>query len=134
MARIVFIDDDEAVRSVMAATLVAGGHDTVLAASGREGLTAVRRERPDLVVCDVNMPDIDGHAVLEAIRADPNVSSTPFVFLTSLDAESDVDAGLLLGADAYVSKRLGRDGLLTTVNARLARRGPVLATEHNQTS
>jgi signal transduction histidine kinase len=122
MARIVYIDDEEALREVTAEILATAGHETVLAGSGREGIEAVRRERPDLVLCDVNMPGMGGYEVLQAIRADPRLSSTPFLFLTSLGAPDHVRAGMVSGADDYLMKPIGNDALLAAVEARLARR------------
>src|SRR6266700_1037805 len=98
MARIVFIDDEEAVRKVVAEILVDTGHEVILASNGLEGVDAVRRERPDLILCDVDMPGLDGYGVLEAIRRDARMSSTPFIFLTSLDDKRDVRAGMGSGA------------------------------------
>jgi two-component system sensor histidine kinase/response regulator len=122
VARIVYIDDEEALREVTAEILATAGHETVLAASGREGIEAVRRERPDLVLCDVNMPEMGGYSVLQAIRSDPRLSSTPFLFLTSLDAPDHVRAGMVSGADDYLTKPIGTEALLAAVEARLARR------------
>ena len=73
---------------------------------------------PDLVVCDINMPVLDGFGVLRAIREDPQLASMPFVFLTS---EAEVRAGMLSGADDYLIKPVGGDDLLAAIDARLAR-------------
>jgi len=101
VARIVYIDDEEALREIVAEILSAVGHEIVLAGTGLEGVEAVRRERPDLVLCDVNMAGLDGYGVLQAIRQDPRLSSIPFLFLTSLDAQGHVRAGMVVGADDY---------------------------------
>src|SRR5438876_4123166 len=122
MARIVYIDDEEALREVTAEILATGGHETVLASSGRAGIEAVRREQPDLVLCDVNMPGLGGYGVLQAIREDPRLSSIPFLFLTSLDAPDHVRTAMISGADDYLTKPIGREALLAAVAARLARR------------
>src|SRR5258706_5723111 len=122
MARIIYIDDEEALREVTAEILATAGHETILAASGREGIEAVRRERPDLVLCDVNMPGMGGYSVLEAIRADPRLSAMPFLFLTSLGTPDHVRTGMVSGADDYLMKPIGNDALLAAVEARLARR------------
>ena len=119
MARIVLIDDQDQLRAVLGEMLATAGHETVLAASGAEGLDAVRRERPDIVVCDINMPGLDGFGVLQAIRADPQLASLPFVFLTG---EAEVRAGMLSGADDYLMKPVSQPDLLAAIDARLARR------------
>lgn len=122
MARIVYIDDEEALREIVAEILSAVGHEIVLAGTGLEGVEAVRRERPDLVLCDVNMPGLDGYGVLQAIRQDPRLSSIPFLFLTSLDAQGHVRAGMVSGADDYLTKPIGAQELVCAIDARLERR------------
>ena len=94
MARIVLIDDEAALRGVMAEILANAGHETTLASGGNEGLDALRQQMPDVVLCDINMPGVDGFGVLKAVRADPQLAPLPFIFLTS---EADVRAGLRVG-------------------------------------
>ena len=97
MAQVLLIDDDEMVREVHAELLAAAGHQTMQAGSGVAGIEAIRAARPDLVLCDVSMPGMDGYAVLEAVRADPQISSTPFLFLTGLDTRHHFRAAMSLG-------------------------------------
>jgi two-component system, sensor histidine kinase and response regulator len=118
VARIVLIDDEEALRNVMGEILSAAGHQTVLAANGAEGLDLIRRAPPDVVVCDINMPTLDGFGVLRALRADPQLASLPFLFLTS---ESEIRAGMRSGADDYLMKPVSGDDLLAAIDVRLAR-------------
>lgn len=118
MARLVLIDDEAELRKVLGEILASAGHEVVLAANGAEGLAAVRRDRPDIVVCDINMPGMDGFGVLRAIRADPELASLPFLFLTS---ETEVRAGMRSGADDYLMKPVSGDELLAAIDARLAR-------------
>ena len=118
MARVLLIDDEADLRKVMGEILAGAGHETVLAANGAEGLDALRRDPPDVVVCDVNMPGLDGYGVLKAIRADPHLASLPFLFLTS---ETEVRAGMRSGADDYLMKPVSADDLLAAISARLAR-------------
>jgi two-component system sensor histidine kinase/response regulator len=122
MARIVLIDDEMALGEVCAEILDAEGHQTVLANTGLSGLAAVRRERPDLVICDVQMPGMDGYSVLKAVRGDPEIASTPFLFLTSLADRQDIRTGMSLGADDYLGKPIASAELVAAVEARLARR------------
>jgi two-component system sensor histidine kinase/response regulator len=118
LARIVLIDDEPDLRRVLGEILTSAGHDVVLAANGVEGLAAIRGERPDAVVCDINMPGMDGFGVLQAIRADPETASLPFVFLTS---EAAVRAGMLSGADDYLTKPVSTDDLLAAIRTRIER-------------
>jgi signal transduction histidine kinase len=119
MARIVLIDDEAELRTVLGEILAEGGHEVVTAANGGEGLDLIRAAPLDLVVCDINMPVLDGFGVLTAIRADPQQAALPFVFLTS---EADVRAGIVSGADDYLMKPVQAGDLLAAIEARLARR------------
>src|SRR3990172_6709271 len=78
VARIVLIDDDDGIRELYAEFLSTAGHVVLEAGSGLAGIEVVRRERPDLVICDIHMPDMDGYRVLEAVRSDPALPSVPF--------------------------------------------------------
>jgi two-component system, sensor histidine kinase and response regulator len=118
LARIVLIDDEAQLRGVMAEILANAGHEPLPAANGVEGLELIRRETPDVVVCDVNMPGLDGYGVLKAIRADPQLASLPFLFLTS---ETEVRAGMKSGADDYLMKPVSAADLLAAIDARLKR-------------
>jgi two-component system sensor histidine kinase/response regulator len=119
MARLVLIDDHEQLRAMMAEMLTGAGHNVLEAGNGVEGLALLHRERPDLVLCDINMPDLDGFGVLRAIRSDPELATLPFVFLTS---EAEVRVGMRSGADDYLMKPVSQADLLAAVDARLARR------------
>jgi two-component system, sensor histidine kinase and response regulator len=122
MARILLIDDDDMLREVHAELLAVAGHETMQVATGQAGIEAIRSARPDLVLCDVSMPGTDGYAVLEAVRADPQIASTPFLFLTGLDPRHHFRAAMSLGADDYLAKPVTQGDLTAAVDARLARR------------
>lgn len=122
MARVLLIDDEGGLRQVLGEVLHDAGHDVTQAASGSAGVEAAQETRPDLVLCDVDMPGMDGYAVLAAIRADPRLASTPFLFLTGLAAEHHARAALNMGADDYLSKPVSNEDLVKAVEARLARR------------
>jgi signal transduction histidine kinase len=122
MARVLLIDDDEQLRALHAEVLQDEGHEAIHAATGAAGIEAIRTLRPDLVLCDVDMPGLDGYAVLGAVRADPEVAATPFLFLTGMDVRHHFRAAMSLGADDYLAKPVRIDDLLAAVNARLARR------------
>jgi two-component system sensor histidine kinase/response regulator len=122
MARLLVIDDDTEVRNVLAEILGEAGHEITQAASGPAGIEAVQHAPPDLVLCDVDMPGMDGYAVLAAIRADSRFASTPFLFLTGLTAEHHARAAIHMGADDYLTKPVSNEDLINAVEARLARR------------
>ena len=125
MTRLLVIDDDTALRQRCAALLRLEGFDVIEAGDGSAGLAAARRHKPELVICDIQMPGADGHEVLRALREDAVVGDMPFIFLTGLGAMPDLRRGMNLGADDYLVKPVEPAELLAAVRARLQRQhGP----------
>ncbi len=121
MKRILIIEDHAPMRRNLATLLEMEGYIIVTAESGRVGLDAIEASPPDLVLCDVMMPELDGHAVLRAVRADDATATLPFIFLTAKGEKPDVRAGMNLGADDYLTKPVAKADLLRAVSARLER-------------
>jgi len=119
--KILLIDDDAKMRRQMAALLATEGFQTVEARNGREGVTLAAQEKPDLVLCDITMPEMNGHRVLEAVRADPALAHLPFIFLTGWGEREDLRTGMNLGADDYLVKPVEPAELLAAVRTRLRR-------------
>lgn len=119
MAEIVVIEDEDLIRINVARLLSLEGHTIREAADGVAGLAAIREHRPDLVLCDVMMPHLDGHGVLAALQGDPETAGIPFVFLTARADKSDIRQGMSLGADDYLTKPFSRAELMDTVELRL---------------
>ena len=92
MTKILFIEDEPAMRANIAEVLELEGYQPLTASNGREGAALAQRELPDLILCDVMMPELDGHGVLEALRDDPQTARIPFVFLTAKGDRGDVRA------------------------------------------
>ena len=122
MAKLLVIDDDAKMRRSLVALLLSDGHYVLEAGDGREGVEAARREHPELILCDITMPRMNGHRVLQTLREDPLLASTPFIFLTGWDDREDVRTGMNLGADDYLVKPVVPADLLAAVQARLKRR------------
>jgi DNA-binding NarL/FixJ family response regulator len=122
MNTILVIEDEPAMRANLQDILDLEGFLPLLAANGKEGIRLAREHTPDLILCDVLMPDMDGHAVLHALRADPATVRIPFVFLTAKGERTDVREGMDLGADDYLIKPVHVDELLRAINSRLERR------------
>ena len=120
--KILVIDDDAKMRKHMAALLGSEGYKTFEARNGREGVEMVKREQPDLVLCDITMPEMNGHRVLESVRGDAATAHLPFIFLTGWGEREDLRTGMNLGADDYLVKPVEPAELLTAVKARLRRR------------
>lgn len=121
--KILIIEDQATMRRNVALMLQLEGHTALTAANGIEGLETARRERPDLILCDVMMPEMDGHAFLSALREDEAIRHTPFIFLTAKGDRNDVREGLGLGADAYLTKPITREDLLEAVDQWLKKKG-----------
>ncbi|MDQ3271663.1 MAG: response regulator, partial [Pseudomonadota bacterium] len=119
MALIAVIDDDETIRELISAALRFEGYEVVEAEDGAAGLQVVHDHRPDLVISDVNMPRLDGFAMLQAVRADPAIQATPVILLTSLQERENVRAGMTGGADDYLTKPIDFDELREAVAAQL---------------
>jgi CheY-like chemotaxis protein len=119
MTKIVVIEDEEGIRNNLVMLLRIEGYDVLKAADGEEGVALVCAEKPDLVLCDVMMPKLDGHGVLAALHAKPETAGIPFVFLTAMADKSDFRTGMTLGADDYLTKPFTRDEVLQTVAAQL---------------
>lgn len=119
MSRIVVIDDDPAIRTVIQRALQHQGHEVTLASDGEEGLEQIAQIQPALVICDWMMPGVDGLEVCRRVRADPNLSTTFFVLLTSRVGVDDRIQGLNTGADDFLSKPIEVAELQARVRAGL---------------
>jgi two-component system OmpR family response regulator len=122
MARILVVDDDQPIRELVGMGLRYNHYDVTVVASGRDALEHVRKERPDLVVLDVMLPDLDGFEVARRIRqAERSDAALPVIFLTARDTTEDKIEGLKLGGDDYVTKPFSIEELLARVEAVLRR-------------
>jgi DNA-binding NarL/FixJ family response regulator len=119
--RILVIEDDAKLRQHYIELLRLEGYAISEARNGRDGIERARREVPDLVLCDITMPEMNGHRVLETLRAEPRTAHVPFVFLTGWTEREDVRTGMNLGADDYLTKPVEPDELAATIRARLQR-------------
>ncbi|MEH2206004.1 MAG: EAL domain-containing response regulator [Nostoc sp.] len=119
MPKILIIEDEEAVRENILDLLEAEDFETIAAANGRIGVHLAISEAPDLILCDMMMPEIDGYGVLTALRQDPSTATIPFIFLTAKSAKSDFRQGMDMGADDYITKPFTRSELLSAIMNRL---------------
>ncbi len=123
--KLLIIEDQAPMRRNIALMLEMEGFNVCTAENGRIGLETARRERPDLILCDVMMPELDGYGVVQALRSDPDFAATPFIFLTAKSDRGDVRVGMNFGADDYLTKPVVRDDLLAAVTTRLERAAAV---------
>lgn len=119
--KILIIEDQAPMRRNVALMLEMEGYTTCTAENGRIGVEVARKEFPDLILCDVMMPEMDGHAVVQALRDDDTFDNTPFIFLTAKSDRNDIRVGMNFGADDYLTKPVVRDDLLSAVQTRLGR-------------
>src|SRR5688572_30079969 len=117
--KILVIEDDPGIRRSLALTLKGAGYAVAEASNGRSGLDMAAAEAPALIICDVNMPEMDGYEVVAALRRTSALASIPFVFLTARGEPAEMRRGMNLGADDYLTKPFTREELTETVKVRL---------------
>lgn len=118
--RVLIVDDEPNIVISLEFLLKREGYEVNVSRDGQEGLAAIKAKRPDLVVLDVMMPKLDGFAVLEALRADPELAATRVLMLTAKGREAEQKKGLGLGADAYMPKPFSTHELVAKVKELLA--------------
>lgn len=121
MPVILIIEDHAPLRRNLEDMLTLEGHRVLTAADGHSGLSLAGEGRPDLVICDIMLPGLNGLEILAAIRSDPATAALPFVFLTAKGDAPDIRAGMTLGADDYLPKPVSRADLLDAIRSRLQR-------------
>jgi two-component system sensor histidine kinase/response regulator len=123
--KILVIEDDNNIRESISELLETKNHTTKLAHNGHEGVILASCERPDLIICDVMMPGIDGYEVLTRIRQIEDLISTPFIFLTAKIQKEDLREGMNLGADDYLTKPFRAEELFKAIDARMERKNMI---------
>src|SRR3954466_12603135 len=121
MKKILIIEDEPEMRRNITTLLRYHDFHPIAAENGRKGVEAARRESPDLILCDVIMPELDGYGVLPALKADSALARTPFIFLTAKGEKDDLRSGMNLGADDYLTKPVANADLVRAIEARLRR-------------
>src|SRR5437763_14063414 len=121
MKTILIIEDQPQMRRNLLTILEMEGYEVISAENGQIGVNSAREELPDLILCDVMMPELDGYAVLKLLRKNKATATTPFIFLTAKGEKPDVREGMNLGADDYLTTPDMRQELLAAINARFDR-------------
>jgi len=127
--KVLVIEDEALLRREVVQWLTLEDYDAFEAADGIEGVNQAFQHQPDLIICDITMPRLDGHGVLLELRSHPSTAATPFIFVTARASHEDVRRGMDLGADDYISKPFTRLELLGAIQARLEKKA---AFEHKQ--
>jgi EAL domain-containing protein (putative c-di-GMP-specific phosphodiesterase class I)/CheY-like chemotaxis protein len=122
MLKILVIEDDELIRETLLQLLESQTYRVIVAQNGRVGVQMALSEIPDLILCDVQMPELDGYEVLRTLRQNSLAATIPFIFLTAQGAKADFRRGMELGADDYLAKPFTKAELLGAIASRLSKR------------
>lgn len=122
MAKVLVIEDEEILRESILNILKTKGFNAIGASDGRSGLQLAKEFLPDLILCDVRMPELDGYEVLRALRQDSSTATIPFLFLTGSNIQNVVREGQLLGANGYLTKPFTTAQLLEAIDRGLGDR------------
>lgn len=121
MYSILIIEDDPSYVSMMELILQMEGFSVRIATDGASGLALLHEKRPDLILCDIMMPEMDGHSLLEKLKGENTLVDVPFIFVTALAERADFRRGMAAGADDYLTKPFTAEELLSAVTGRIHR-------------
>ncbi len=121
MKKVLFIEDDTVVRENTAELLELAEYDVITAANGKTGVALAKKELPDIIICDIMMPEMDGYGVLQSLAQDPATQHIPFIFLSAKTEHKDIRKGMDLGADDYLTKPFEEEELISAIESRLAK-------------
>ena len=119
MKKLLLIEDNPEVRENTQEILELAGYNVVAAPNGKVGVELAQKEKPDLIICDIMMPELDGYGVLHILNKKPETAGIPFIFLTAKTEKTDIRKGMNLGADDYLTKPFDDTDLLNAIEARL---------------
>ena len=126
---ILLIEDDHELRKSLASVLTSHGFRVAQAVDGKDGIAEARTIRPELIVCDVTMPEMTGHEVIQSLQESRATAGIPFLFLSARDEMADLREGMNLGADDYLTKPVSIPDLIAAIEVRLKRREAQLKLE-----
>jgi CRP-like cAMP-binding protein len=119
MKKILLIEDNLEVRENTSEILALANYEVLVAENGRVGVDLAQRHKPDLIICDIMMPELDGYGVLHILSKNEETAAIPFIFLTAKTEKTDIRKGMNLGADDYLTKPFDDTDLLNAIEARL---------------
>lgn len=130
MKSILVIDDNQDIRDNTAEILELAGYKVSTAENGKKGVDTIIREKPDVIICDIMMPELDGYGVLHLVRKNADTQNIPFIFLTAKTERGDFRKGMEMGADDYITKPFDDIELLNAVEMRL-KKAEILNQKYN---
>jgi len=119
MKKVLLIEDNQDVRENTSEIIELAGYSVTTAPNGKVGVELALKEKPDLIICDIMMPELDGYGVLHILGKNPDTSAIPFIFLTAKAEKTDQRKGMNLGADDYLTKPFDDTDLLNAIEARM---------------
>jgi len=119
--KVLLIEDDTALRENTAELLELANYKVLTASNGKKGVIAAKTYHPDVIVCDIMMPELDGYGVLEALSEDTKTQAIPFIFLSARSERKDVRLGMEMGADDYLTKPFEESELIGAIESRMAK-------------
>jgi CheY-like chemotaxis protein len=119
MKKVLLIDDDDGLRTELIQVLGFEGYEAIEAANGHEGVLAARQQQPHLIICDVNMPILNGFAVVKELRQDSQTEHIPVIFLSAAHEPSDVQRGMQLGVVAYLAKPCSLEEFISVIRSQI---------------
>lgn len=121
MKKVLLIEDDMALRENTAELLELSNYEVTMAPNGRIGIDLAIANPPQIVVCDIMMPEVDGYGVLEALSSNPSTSHIPFIFLSAKTEHKEIRKGMDMGADDYLTKPFEEEELISAIESRIAK-------------
>ena len=119
MKKILLVDDEPNIIMSLEYTFKKNNFQVFIARDGQEAIEILKTEQPDLIILDIMMPNVDGYATIEAVRKDEKLSNCKVIFLSAKNKESDIEKGMRLGANAYMTKPFSLKKLIEQVNELL---------------
>ena len=121
MKTVLLIEDDRALRENTEELLELSGYSVLTAPNGKIGIEKAKQKLPDIIICDIMMPEVDGYGVLENLSNAPETQHIPFIFLSAKTEHKEIRRGMDLGADDYLTKPFDEDDLISAIESRLAK-------------
>tara|TARA_R110002049_G_scaffold55337_3_gene153609 strand:+ start:11610 stop:12665 length:1056 start_codon:yes stop_codon:yes gene_type:complete len=121
MKTVLLIEDDIVLRENTAELLELAGYKVIKASNGKTGVQLAKKQLPDIIICDIMMPELDGYSALEILSKNKNTRYIPFIFLSAKTERGDIRKGMNLGADDYITKPFTEDDIISAIESRLAK-------------